>query len=121
MDAGTSLGSAIRNARGALSQPQLRHRLAERGVSVNQTTVSKWERGTTAPALDTIRAIEEVLGLHRGWILIAAGLVELPQTARQAIEADSALTADTRAVVLAAYDVAVSASAKTRASTPPTT
>lgn len=120
MERDPDLGAAIRDARSGLSQATLRDRLVAAGFPVDQTTISKWEVGTTAVPIAALPVIEEALGLARGWLLVAAGYVERQVDTRSAIALDPALTPDARDWLLAAYDAALSTSAKTRPSTPPT-
>ncbi len=45
-----------------LSQEDLRRRLARRGIQATQSTLSRWESGSTAPPADTLAILASVLG-----------------------------------------------------------
>lgn len=55
------LGAAIAEGRSSRSQDWLADSL-----EVHQTTVSKWERGKTAPGIERLPRIERLLGLPLG-------------------------------------------------------
>lgn len=80
--------------------------LADR-IGTDQPTVSKWERNLIRPSLENIRLIEAATKRPRGFVFIAAGLVDLAQDVRHAIELDTALTDDGRRSVLAVYDAMI--------------
>lgn len=65
-----AVGRAIRAARGSTSQTELSARLG-----VPQTTLSRWERGTVDFGLEQLRALEYVLELEPGTLLLAGGYV----------------------------------------------
>jgi ribosome-binding protein aMBF1 (putative translation factor) len=66
------IGAAIRKARknAGLRQADL----AEK-VGVDTSTVGRWESEKARPSDDHVSTVEDSLGLRRGEILIAAGLV----------------------------------------------
>lgn len=72
-----SIGRALREARGELSQEELGRRLG-----VPQTTVSRWERGTIDFGVEQLRMIETALGLEQGHLVLAGGYIpgeEIPE------------------------------------------
>lgn len=73
-------------------------------LGVRQSMVSKWMTGSVVPDVYTINAIERACERPLGWVLIKAGLVELPQSTRAAIAVDPLLDDHARRVILAAYD-----------------
>lgn len=76
-------------------------------VGKDQPAVSKWERGEIRPSLEDIAAVEEAAGRPKGFVLITAGLVELPTTPVMAIELDSALSDEAKQAVIAVYEAMV--------------
>ncbi len=97
-----TIGEALRRARASTKQE-----VVATALGVDQPTVSRWESDKTRPTLEQISAFEEAVGRPKGFCLIAAGYVEMPTTAREAIEADPILDPALRTVVLGAYDSAV--------------
>ena len=97
-----TLGRAIKAARGALKQDAL-----AKAVGTDQPTVSKWERGLVRPSLEDISAVEQATLRPRGWVLIAAGLVDGVTTTLAAIEADAALDDRSRQMLRLVYQAAV--------------
>ena len=97
-----TIGEALRKARAATKQE-----VVAEALGVDQPTVSRWESDKTRPSLEQINAFEKAVGRPKGFCLIAAGYVEVPKTAREAIEADPSLEPGQRKVVLGAYDSAV--------------
>jgi transcriptional regulator with XRE-family HTH domain len=93
-DADVSLGAAIRTARGRTTQQQLAELLG-----TDQTRVSKWENNAHRPSLEEIAAIEAALGRPLGYILIRAGLVELPRSLEDSIDVDPRLDDRARAAL----------------------
>lgn len=51
-------------------------------VGTDQPTISKWERGVVRPSIENLILIEERTGRPRGFIFVAAGLVDLPLDTR---------------------------------------
>lgn len=99
------LGEAIRAAyQGRLTQAQLAGI-----VGVEQSTVSKWSRGTARPTLEQIRDLESACGRPVGFVLRAAGFCQDARSVPEAIDADAALTDATRAVLHRAYEGALEA------------
>lgn len=68
-----ALGGALRSARlmAHLTQASVAH-----STGLDQTQISKWERGEQTPNLDQIAKLETALGLSRGALLANAGFVE---------------------------------------------
>lgn len=91
-----ALGAAIRTARGRTTQEKLAELL-----ETDQSRVSKWERDHHRPSLEEVRAIEDALGRPRGFILVQAGLVELPQGLEDQIALDERLSDGERELLLA--------------------
>lgn len=83
-DAGVTLGAAIRTARGRVTQQELANRL-----DISQSRISKWEQNTHRPSLEEIRNVEDVLSRPRGFVLIRAGYVDLPQTLEEVLAVDA--------------------------------
>lgn len=79
--------------------------LGER-LGVQQGQVGKWET-EREPSLDTIRAIEDVLGLRRGQLLRDAGYVIELRTTADAISSDPLLDRQGRTIVLRVYEAAI--------------
>jgi transcriptional regulator with XRE-family HTH domain len=96
------LGQAIKAARGSMKQDAL-----ARAVGVDQPTISKWERGTVRPSLDDIARVEKATGRARGWVLIAAGLVDGITSTLDAIDGDPMLTEQAREMLRAAYQASL--------------
>lgn len=96
------LGAAVRAARGRMTQGEL-----AAALGVDQPTISKWERDDIRPSLEQLRAIEETTGRRRGFILIAAGVVEDVTSVEDAIEAHPDLSEEARRVLLRAFDGAL--------------
>ena len=99
-DAGMAVGQAIRaaRARAALTQEQLAARLED----VRQADISYWERGARPIELQAIPKIEAALGLRRGELLLAAGLVE-PEGVERAILADPGLDPLRKSLLVETY------------------
>lgn len=75
MDATAAIGLAIKAARersGLNRQSDLALK-----VGVDPSMVSRWESGAARPKDEHIMAVEDALGLPRGRIFAAAGLVDL--------------------------------------------
>lgn len=72
------LGAAVRRAMAEATDPRLRTQvpLAD-ALGVDQTTVSRWVRGSREPQLHRIVQLEDVCGLPRGQVLLWAGLVDM--------------------------------------------
>lgn len=83
------LGRQIQLAReGVLSQADLGRRLgAYLAEPVPQPTISRWEQGRVDLGVETIRAIEVVLGLEKGALLAASGYVDYDSTPTKDVEA----------------------------------
>ncbi len=74
-------------------------------LGVKQNTVSRWVTGTSSPReLDVLEAIEAACARPRGFILLAAGYIQLPQTTREAIAMEPRLSQERRDDLLAMYD-----------------
>lgn len=97
--ASVELGRALRRLRGRISQA----RIAD-ALGITQATVSRWESDTEPeiPSPDQIMRIEETLGLSRGAIYIAAGLVEVTPF-EAALLADPNIDNASRAILLDGY------------------
>lgn len=91
------IGNAIRDARGARSQEQLAADLGHR-----QGTISRWERGAETPDVESLTRIEAALGLRRGELLLAAGLVE-PEGVEREILADPGLDPLSKSLLVETY------------------
>lgn len=78
-----AIGKAIRRARGSMTQEQLAALIA-----VDQPTLSKWERNLQRASFEHIRAVEDATNRPRGFVLVAAGLVEKVTTVEDAIAMD---------------------------------
>lgn len=89
-----TLGAAIRTARGRTTQQQLAERLG-----TDQTKLSKWEGDHHRPSLEELGEIERACNRPRGFILVAAGFVELPASLEAAIDVDPRLTDEGRAAL----------------------
>jgi len=108
----TELGAAIRRARlnAGFTQMQL-----SAAVSVEQTRLSRWELGKSTPGVLDLVELELALGLRRGDLFIAAGLIDLPpMDAERALQTDPNLDEDSRAVLLRFYRAALQMAAVTR-------
>lgn len=110
------IGRAIADVRtqAKITQTHLAERLRADGwTAVDQSRLSKWERGVEAPnELDYFPAIERICGATRGTILRSAGYVtddgiDIPA----AILADERLAEVTRQVLADAYQSALRRSA----------
>lgn len=75
-----ALGSRLRAARGAMTQAAL----AE-ATSINQSTLSKYERGESEPGVLSLASIAEVCRVSLEWIATGAG--EGPATSSTGSEA----------------------------------
>lgn len=86
-----TIGAAMKAARtGRRNQAEVAAALSAAGVpGGDQPTVSKWERDEQRPSLEQIAAVEEACGRPRGFVLIAAGFVELPASLIDTIEASN--------------------------------
>lgn len=96
------LGPAIREARGDMTQTTLAD-----AVGVDQPTVSRWERDEQRPSLEQLAAVDAATGRRRGFVLIAAGLVEGVQSVEAALALDTSLDDEQRRFVLNAYRAGV--------------
>lgn len=103
------LGAAIRQARDQMTQETLAD-----AIGVDQPSVSRWERDEQRPSLEHLVAVEDATGRRRGFILIAAGLVDATPSVEAAIALDPALDDEQRGFVLHAYRAAVAQSTKGR-------
>lgn len=92
------IGAALRRLRARKATQEV---IAEL-VGVKQGTVSQWEAGRSAPTFEQMHLIEEHLGLDRGSILVAAGLVTVAGV-EAAVLADPELEPDDRELVLSLY------------------
>jgi transcriptional regulator with XRE-family HTH domain len=101
------LGPAIRQARGDMTQTTLAD-----AVGVDQPTVSRWERDEQRPSLEQLAAVDAATGRRRGFVLIAAGLVEGVQSVEAALALDPSLDDEQRRFVLNAYRAGVVQSGK---------
>ena len=96
----TPLGAAIRRARenAGLSQTQLGEAL---NPSVDQSWVSRWERGLGTPALEQLAQIEPATGVAQGTLFRAGGYIGvITDDVEAAALADEDLTDDERTLVL---------------------
>ena len=84
-------------------------------VSVEQTRLSRWELGKSMVGVLELIDLELALGLRRGDLFIAAGLIDLPpMDAERALQADPDLDEDSRAVLLRFYRAALQMADVTR-------
>ena len=81
-------------------------------IDVDQPSVSRWERDEQRPSLEQIAAVEAATGRRRGFVLLAAGLVEGVSSVEAAIARDPELDAEQRRFVLNAYRAALVQSKK---------
>lgn len=95
VDIGQALGEGIRLARGRATQIEFAELLG-----TDQSTLSKWERGIQRPALETLMQIEDAAGRPRGFILVSAGLVEMPTTFEEVLAMDGRLEEAVKEVIL---------------------
>lgn len=100
-----SVGPAIRQARGDMTQTTLAD-----AVGVDQPTVSRWERDEQRPSLEQLAAVDAATGRQRGFVLIAAGLVQGVQSVEAALATDTTLDDEQRRFVLNAYRAGVAQS-----------
>lgn len=88
-----------------------------RAIGVPQTYVNRWFRGVYSPQLRDLKAIEDAVGLRRGYFLERAGFVEpfekVPGVL-EAIQADDALSPAFKRTLIAAYEAAVAESVASR-------
>lgn len=103
------IGAAIRKARAAASMSQTT--LGEL-VGLDQGTVSLWEQGKREMSLDQIGQVEAALGKPKGWLLVAAGCVAEVRTVPAALAMDGTISADSRELLLGAYERAVALAAE---------
>jgi transcriptional regulator with XRE-family HTH domain len=75
-------------------------------LGVGQPTVSRWARGEVVPSVHEIAALEDALGLRRGWILIASGFVDPASDVEGAIDLDPVLSDDSRHLLKTLYRAA---------------
>lgn len=101
------LGPAIRQARGDMTQTTLAD-----AVGVDQPTVSRWERDEQRPSLEQLAAVDAATGRRRGFVLIAAGLIEGVHAVEAALALDLSLDEEQRRFVLTAYRAGVAQSRK---------
>ena len=92
------LGPAIRQARGDMTQTSLAD-----AIGVDQPTVSRWERDEQRPSLEQLAAVDAATGRRRGFVLIAAGLVDGIASVEAALALDAGLDDEQRRFVLNAY------------------
>lgn len=66
-----SVGDRIRNARinKGINQKELANMLTKKGISIGNTTISNWEKGTSKPDPDTIAILCEILNVDANYIL----------------------------------------------------
>lgn len=100
-DAPVSLGQAIRELRGQLTQVELAAR-----VKTDQGTVSRWEHGNLKPELDDLKAIEEAVGAPHGTIVRRCGYVAELVTVEDALQADPTIPRDQLHLIFAAIEAA---------------
>jgi transcriptional regulator with XRE-family HTH domain len=93
---------AIRAACAGLDQ-----RALAAGVGVDQSTISRWIRGETQPSFEKLMRLEVAAGRARGYVLRLAGMIDVEVNARHALDQDEALSDEARAILVAAYEVAV--------------
>lgn len=98
-----ALGKAIRRLQHAagINQTELAERIG--GEGVDQTTISRWERGLDNIPAYRILQIENALRLPRGALWADAGLVDLTSV-EQAIYADTNLTATEKRSLAGSYN-----------------
>jgi transcriptional regulator with XRE-family HTH domain len=83
-------------------------------IGVDQPSISRWERDEQRPSLEQIVAVEAATGRRRGFVLLAAGLIEGVPSVEAAIARDPELDAEQRRFVLNAYRAAVVQSTRKR-------
>lgn len=112
----TAIGAAIRRHReeGRLTQTDLGDR-----SQLGQKRISDLEAGKHSPSLDEVAAIERGLSLTRGALLVEAGYCMNSTSVYDAVGLDPALTTYGRALILAAYEAAVTQAEKERGTTKP--
>jgi transcriptional regulator with XRE-family HTH domain len=79
--------------------------LAE-AMELDQSAISRWVRGKGRPSFEKLARLEDTTGHPRGSVLRLAGLINDEVNARQALALDRSLTAETRPILLAAYEAA---------------
>ena len=99
------LGPAIRQARGDMTQTALAD-----AVGVDQPTVSRWENDEQRPSLEQLAAVDAATGRHRGFVLLAAGLIDGVQSVEAALALDRGLDEEQRRFVLSVYRAGVAQS-----------
>ena len=111
-------GSAIRHARGELTQSELGERLAPYlGEPVPQTTISRWESGTITLDLEVLHALELALELQPGTLFHNAGYVSLDlglKDGEALLHVDPNIDDSLRETALSQYRVWVSLSKEIR-------
>lgn len=93
------LGQTLRELRRSVSLSQVD---LAKALDVDQTAVSSWELGKIAFPCLLIPRIERVLGLPRGSVYAAAGLLTL-SSVPAAIYADDRLDPKSKAAMIAVY------------------
>lgn len=96
--ASVDIGRAIRRLR---AKKATQEAIADL-LGVTQGTVSQWETGRSHPSFRQMQTIERHLGLGRGSILVAAGLVEVGGI-EAAILADDSLDENELDLLLRVY------------------
>lgn len=100
-DIGIVVGHALRRLRKAAGKSQADVATA---IAMSQRQISAWELGSALPGIDQMFAIERVLGLPQGAILLGAGLVREAQGIELAILADAGLTDKEKDALLIVID-----------------
>lgn len=98
-DVNAAIGRALKHLRAPTGVGQVE--LADR-LGIDQTTVSRWERGLDAFPAYRVVQIEDALGLARGALWSAAGLMGLTSV-ETAIYADPGLGAMEQRTLVATY------------------
>lgn len=94
------IGTALRAARKARGVTQTQLAAA---IGIDQARPSEWERGKSIPSIAQVAAAERALGLARGGLFVAAGLVDVGAGVEGAILADEHLPEADREVLLRFY------------------
>ncbi len=110
-----NIAAAIRSIRKqqGLSQEGLAAAITASGRPTKQSDVSYWETGKRVPDLGDVSAIERGLGVPRGRVLLAAGLVEEVASVESAVAADASLAEEFKGDVIKVYRAFLAAGGRT--------